>query len=116
MYIYMYILFLLLGTGTGKGGGEGRRGEMLSSMNYSKMKRNGFERKPPKNKKQRFDWCVTMIIHLLYQKVRMIPRSIHTLWYKGSAENKEKKQLRKRTMSFKRAAQKRRLIFRKSQC
>ena len=65
--------------------GEGR-GEMLPSINFSSIKRNGFERQNPK---PRFDYCVTMIYHNFNNTNKMIPRSIHTFWYKGSAENKQ---------------------------
>ena len=39
--------------------------------------------------------------YLFYQKVKMIPESIRTFWYKGSAENKETNKNRKRAISLK---------------
>ena len=40
-------------------------------------------------------------VSLLYQKMKIILWSIHTLWYKGSAPNKEKRQGRKMSLSLK---------------
>ena len=68
------------------------RGQMLFSMNSSNIKSNGFERQPSK---PGFDFCFTIFFHF-YPKVQMIPWSIHTFWYNGLVENKEKRQVRKR--------------------
>ena len=39
--------------------------------------------------------CDLQYVLIFYQKSKMIPGSIRTFWYKGSAENKGKCQVRK---------------------
>ena len=68
------------------------RGQMLSSMIFSNIKINGFERKQTQPK---FDLIFTMSF-IFYQKSKMTPGSIRTFWYKGSAENKGKWQVRQK--------------------
>ena len=38
----------------------------------------------------RFDECFTMVFHSYTKKLKMIPCSIRTFWYKGSTDNKGK--------------------------
>ena len=47
--------------------------------------------------------------------LKMIPGSTHTVWYKGSAEKTKKNKFEERTISLKKAAQARRLLFEKNE-
>ena len=64
-----------------------------SWINSSNTNRNGLERKP---QTPRSDSCFTMNLHLFTREFEMIPRSVRTFWYKGSATNKGKWQVRKK--------------------
>ena len=59
--------------------------------------------------------CDLPNFYLLYQKSDMILWSIHTFWYKGSAENKEKRNVReKRYISQKQQPKIKSNLFQKS--
>ena len=66
------------------------------------------ERKP---KNQRFDLCFTIVFSQFYQKSNMILWSIRTFWYKGSAENKKNKHVRKKSISLKNSSLKQKVWF-----
>ena len=59
--------------------------------------------------------CVLPVFLQFYQKSNMILWSIRTFWYKGSAENKEKRHVReKRYISQKQQPKTQSMIFHKS--
>ena len=53
-----------------------------------------------KTQKQGFELRFN-IIFIFDKQNKMIPRSIRTFWYKGSAENKETWQVKKKSVSLK---------------
>ena len=52
-----------------------------------------------------------MIFIFVYPKSNMILWSIRTFWYKGSAENKGKQHVRKKSISLKNSSLKLKVIF-----
>ena len=82
-----------VGPGEG-GGGEGGRPpppKKISSIN------NKNEQGNPNSEKNQKTQIRQVCYHVfLYEEVKMILWSIHTLWYKGSAENKYKSQVRQK--------------------
>ena len=69
--------------------------QMLSSINSSNIKTNGFETKPPK---PTFDECFIMSFAFFHETVR-IPRLIRTFWYKGFGRKQGKMTSSKKTLS-----------------
>ena len=88
------------------------RREMLSSMNSSNKQIN---RKWEKTQKPKIRLVIYLICSLVYQKSNMILWSIRTFWYKGSAENKGKTNVRKKDyISQKQQPKTQSMIFHKS--
>ena len=52
------------------------------------------------NQKTQDSTCDLLVFCIFYQKSKMLLWSIRTFWYKGSAENKKKSQVRKKCYIF----------------
>ena len=60
--------------------------QILSSISYSAVKTNSLERK---HNNPRWDLCFTECVSpLFHQLTKMIPRSMHTFWYKCCTKTK----------------------------
>ena len=83
---------------------------MLSSMNLSNKPRS---RKWEKTQKPKIRHMFYHVFSQFYQKSNMILWSIRTFWYKGSAENKNKKMFAEKGISLKNSSLKLKAWFRR---